>query len=355
MTTGNVTDMVDVRPRGSSLMASLVDEFDWSSTPLGPRAKWPAELQTLVRHILQSGFPSAIVWGEGLVTIYNDAFRPILGNKPEALGRSFADVWSEAWDKIEPIVDRVFAGDSTYVEDFPLTINRTGSPEEAWFTFCYSPLRLSDGTVAGFMDTVIESTATVRARSDLALLNQELSHRLKNTLSIVQSIAMQTLKDVDPPDAVRAFRDRIQALAKAQDVLLNGGWSSVPLKEIATQALAPLDGLSQIAINGPSIALGSRSTVMLSLVLHELATNAAKYGALSVPDGCVDLTWSLNGESLGLKWRERDGPQVMEPKQRGFGSRLIESGFGSGSAVNIHFAETGVEIDILVPAKELLS
>jgi PAS domain-containing protein len=162
-------------------MAKLVNEFAWDSSPLGPRVDWPAELQTFVRHILESGFPAAIVWGEGLVTIYNDAFRPILGNKPEALGRSFADVWAEAWDKIGPIADRAFAGSATYIEDFPLVINRLGEPEQAWFTFCYSPLRLSDGTVAGMMDTVVETTATVRGRSDLALLNQELGHRLKNT------------------------------------------------------------------------------------------------------------------------------------------------------------------------------
>ena len=167
-------------------MAKLIEEFDWSSTPLGPRAGWPPELQTFVRHILESGFPAAIVWGDGLTTIYNDAFRPILGDKPEALGRSFAEIWSEAWDKIGPIADRAFEGQSTYIEDYPLTINRLGEPEQAWFTFCYSPLRIGDGTVAGMMDTVIETTATVRARSDLALVNHELSHRLKNTLAIVQ-------------------------------------------------------------------------------------------------------------------------------------------------------------------------
>ena len=155
----------------SGAMAEKVDQFDWSSTQLGPRSDWPAELQTFVRHILESGFPAAMVWGEGLVTIYNDAFRPILGDKAEALGRSFADVWAEAWDDIRPIADRAFAGQSTYIEDFPLVINRTGEPEQAWFTFCYSPLRLGDQTVAGFMDTVVETTSTVRARADLALVN----------------------------------------------------------------------------------------------------------------------------------------------------------------------------------------
>jgi two-component sensor histidine kinase len=336
-------------------MAALVDRFDWSSTPLGARADWPRELQTIVRHVLETRFPAAIVWGPGLVTIYNDAFRPILGNKPQALGRSFAEIWAEAWDQIGPIAERAFAGSATYIEDFPLVINRLGQPEQAWFTFCYSPLRLSDGTIAGMMDTVIETTATVRARTDLALVNQELSHRLKNTLALVQSIATQTLRSVEPQAAVGAFSDRIQALGRAHNVLLSEGWSSVPIDQVARQTLEPLDGLSQIAISGPAVDIGSRATLTLSLVLHELATNAAKYGALSVPDGRVELSWTVQDDLLRLGWRERDGPQVQAPLHRGFGSRLIERGFGPSSRVSREFLATGVEIEILVPMQELSS
>ena len=336
-------------------MAERVDAFDWSATALGPRAGWPPELETFVRNILESGFPAAIVWGKDLVTIYNDAFRPILGSKPEALGRSFAEVWAEAWDNIAPIADRAFAGSATYIEDFPLIINRLGEPEQAWFTFCYSPLRLGDGTVGGMMDTVIETTATVRARADLAVVNQELNHRLKNTLALVQSIAMQTLRSVEPQEAVSAFQDRLRALGKAHDVLLSEGWSSVPLREVASQTLAPLDGLSQISIAGPDVDIGSRATLTLSLVLHELATNAAKYGALSVPDGCIDLSWTVQESVLHLVWRERDGPHVEAPAHKGFGSRLIERGFGPNSEVRKQYLATGLEMDIFVPTQELLS
>src|SRR4051812_12514575 len=81
-------------------MARLVRDFDWAATPLGPRSDWPVELKTAVSLVLESTFPKAVVWGPELVTIYNDAFRPILGAKPEALGRSFAEVWSEVWDEV---------------------------------------------------------------------------------------------------------------------------------------------------------------------------------------------------------------------------------------------------------------
>jgi two-component sensor histidine kinase len=264
-------------------------------------------------------------------------------------------VWSEAWANIGPIAARAFAGDATYIEDFPLLINRLGEPEQAWFTFCYSPLRLSDGTVAGMMDTVVETTATVRSRTDLALVNQELSHRLKNTLALVQSIAMQTLRAVEPQEAVGAFRERVQALGKAHDVLLSEGWSSVALHEVARHTLEPLDGLSQITINGPPINIGSHATLTLSLILHELATNAAKYGALSVPEGSVDFSWTVENDWLRMQWRERDGPQVEAPSRSGFGSRLIERGFGPACQVSRQFLHSGLEMAILVPTLELAS
>lgn len=355
MAMGDLIEPTGLHAPASPRMAQLVDDFDWNSTPLGPRSEWPAELQTFVRHILESSFPAAIVWGEGLVTIYNDGFKPILGKKPEALGRSFANVWAEAWGDIGPLVDRAFAGEATYIEDFPLVINRMGEPEQAWFTFCYSPIRLSDGSVGGFIDTVVETTSTVRARADLSVVNQELSHRLKNTLALVQSIATQTLKNVEPKEAVGAFRERIVALGKAHDVLLAEGWSPVPLGQVARQTLEPLDGLSQISIEGPPISIGSRATLTLSLVLHELATNAAKYGALSVPDGCVDLHWTVQDKALQLHWRERDGPHVQAPTHSGFGSRLIERGFGPSSKVSRRFDSSGFEMEIIVPTQELLS
>jgi two-component sensor histidine kinase/PAS domain-containing protein len=335
-------------------MAKRVEDHDWSSTPLGPRASWSPELQTFVRHILESHFPAAIVWGKNLVTIYNDAFRTILGDKPEALGRSFAEVWAEAWSEIGPIANRALSGHATYVEDFPLLIDRKGALEQAWFTFCYSPLRLGDGTVAGFMDTVIETSATVRARAGLAMANQELSHRLKNTLAIVQSIAMQTLKAVEPRSAVEAFEERIAALGRAHDVLLRGEWSSVAFHQLARETLQPIDGLGQVSISGPDIEIGSAGTLTLSLVLHELATNASKYGALTIPSGRVDLKWAVEDDNvLRLLWREHDGPSVRAPTHQGFGSRLIDRCFGSRSKVHRRFLETGLETEIIVPLHEL--
>ena len=131
--------------------------------------------------------------------------------------------------EIGPIAKRAYNGEATYIDDFPLVVDRFGKPEQAWFTFCYSPLRLSDGTVAGMMTAIVETTKTVRTRGDLDLLNNELGHRLKNTLALVQAIAEQTLADVPQREPIDAFRDRLRALGHAHDVLLRQSWASASL------------------------------------------------------------------------------------------------------------------------------
>ncbi|QHF44710.1 hybrid sensor histidine kinase/response regulator [Pseudomonas sp. S35] len=157
--------------QSSSDMAERVREHDWASTPLGPLEHWPDVLKTTVALCFASSFPQAIVWGPQLITLYNDAFIPILGNKAYALGRPFNEIWSEVWEDISPISDAAFQGHATYIENFPLVIERGHSREQAYFTFCYSPIRDPDGKVVGILDTVSETTATVFLARRLAVLD----------------------------------------------------------------------------------------------------------------------------------------------------------------------------------------
>ncbi|KTC44483.1 diguanylate cyclase, partial [Pseudomonas fluorescens ABAC62] len=157
--------------QSGSDMAERVRQHDWANTPLGPPEQWPDVLKTTVALCLASSFPQAIVWGPQLITIYNDAFTPILGSKPYALGRPFSDIWREAWDDISPIADAAFQGHATYIENFPLVIERGQTPEQAYFTFCYSPIRDPQGKVVGLLDTVTETTATVFLTRRLAVLD----------------------------------------------------------------------------------------------------------------------------------------------------------------------------------------
>lgn len=152
-------------------MAAQVRRYDWASTSIGPLEQWPDVLKTTVALSLASHFPKAIVWGPDLITLYNDAFMAILGNKPDALGRRFDEIWQEAWSEIGPIVQGAFDGQATYIENFPLVVERGGGPEQAYFTFCYSPIRDQYGNVVGMLDTVTETTSTVFMTQRLAVLD----------------------------------------------------------------------------------------------------------------------------------------------------------------------------------------
>lgn len=330
------------------MMVEAIRAFDWSTTPLGPMAQWSIELRTAVSLMLESGFPKALVWGPGLVTLYNDAFRPILGDKPEALGRSFREVWAEVWDSIGPIADRAFAGEATFIENYRLEIERYGRRETAWFTFSYSPVRLADGRVGGLMDTVVETTAAMRTQIESEVLREELAHRLKNTLAMVQAIASRTFSDAQEKEA---FQARLTALAEAHDVLQCQHWSAVSMRA-TVDALLALHG-RRFDIAGPDVQLGAKATVGLSLVLHELATNAIKYGALSVPQGRVSLHWDIQADELAMCWRESGGPAVAAPTRQGFGSRLIDMGLLGTGHVERRYPVAGVEVELRVPLNEL--
>ncbi len=157
--------------QSSSDMAERVRQHDWASTPLGPLEQWPDVLKTTVALCFASSFPQSIVWGPQLTMLYNDAFIPILGDKPYTLGRPFSEVWHEVWDQISPIAKAAFEGHATYIENFPLLIERGAGPEQAYFTFCYSPIRDPQGKVVGMLDTVTETTATVFLARRLAVLD----------------------------------------------------------------------------------------------------------------------------------------------------------------------------------------
>ncbi|WP_434577804.1 response regulator [Pseudomonas sp. Z5-35] len=152
-------------------MAVRVRRHPWEGTPLGAPGQWPDVLKTTVALSLASHFPQAIIWGPELVTLYNDAFLPILGSKPDALGRRFDEVWQEAWSEIAPIMQAAFEGQATFIENFPLVIERGGGPERAYFTFCYSPIRDQFGKIVGVLDTVTETTSTVFMTQRLAVLD----------------------------------------------------------------------------------------------------------------------------------------------------------------------------------------
>ena len=151
-------------PASGGACAELLRAIDWSSHPLGDPAAWPEPLKAAVRITLSSKFPMMVHWGSDLITFYNDAYAPSLGDKhPGHLGQPARDWWAEMWDQLTPIFDRVLAGETVHVEDACYTPDRDGAPKEAWFTHCHSPLWDEQGAVAGIFLVVTETTARVLA------------------------------------------------------------------------------------------------------------------------------------------------------------------------------------------------
>lgn len=205
----------------------------------------------------------------------------------------------------------------------------------------------------GVADRTYAALGKIGAEDQQRILNQELSHRLKNTLAIVQAIATQTLKNVSERDAVDAFSARLQALSAAHEVLLNQSWSRARMRAVIEKVLAIHAEPHRIRITGPDVPLGPKAGLSLSLIFHELGTNAVKYGALSSPDGLVDVSWDVHGEgdeaTLTLRWQERQGPAVVEPTRKGFGSRLIRMGIAGTGDVDKRYEPTGLVAVLRAP------
>jgi PAS domain S-box-containing protein len=196
----------------------------------------------------------------------------------------------------------------------------------------YSVFSITDasGAVIGYGTVTRDFRDRKRAENELALMNGELAHRLKNVLAIVQSVCSQTLRTaLDTETANRDLTARLAALGAATDVLTSRSWRSANLQELVERTLAPHAAIGErILINGPQVMLKAEVSVALVLALHELATNAAKYGALSNDSGFVSLTWAVKGvgedAAFSIRWEEQGGPEVLPPTRTGFGTRLIE-------------------------------
>ncbi|QEE38869.1 HWE histidine kinase domain-containing protein [Methylobacterium sp. WL1] len=212
-----------------------------------------------------------------------------------------------------------------------------------WIAIAGEAIRDPAGKVVGAVVAVSDIEARKRAEADQNLLNSELSHRLKNTLALVQAIAAQTLRNAPDIDTAReALAARLVALGKAHDILLAGHLAGRPeaasVAAVVTGSLAlHQDDPGRFGFDGPDLLIGPAAALSLALMLHELATNAAKYGALSTQTGRVDVGWDTAPDTAGdpvftLVWRESGGPPVALLTRRGFGSRLIERGLAGRSA-----------------------
>ncbi|MBY5460457.1 PAS domain S-box protein [Rhizobium leguminosarum] len=262
-----------------------------------------------------------------MVTDWNNGAEKLYGySSSEILGRSVTVlIPDDRVDEEARIIARIKAGERIETHE---TIRRHKSGKLLDVSLTVSPIYGADGRIVGASKIARDITARKEAERVQEVLTGELNHRVKNILATVAAIARQTFAGAQDLDAGRAaFDARLQSLARAHDLLTHGNWEAASLRRVVSEALSayPTDRLD---IDGPEISVSPKAVVAIALIVHELATNAAKYGALSAEAGKVSVSWKLEGQPdryLILLWSESGGPSVARPSRRGFGSRLIDA------------------------------
>ncbi|MDZ3836069.1 MAG: HWE histidine kinase domain-containing protein [Rhodospirillales bacterium] len=266
---------------------------------------------------------------QGRFQACNPAYAAMLGYSEDELRNTVSFELIHPDDREDNLarIKRLLAGEVPSFEILNRYVAKDGAA--IWVHKHVSLLRGASGRFTHIIGLVTDMTERKRAEEHRQLLVNELNHRVKNTLAVVQAIAQQTFRAAEAPgDLVTAFQNRLAALAAAHNLLSRLNWQQASLEELARETTAAsFAEAARIRMAGPYVVLPPKKAVTLAMALHELCTNAMKYGALSVPAGRVELTWeATQGErpAIRLRWHESGGPPVVAPEHEGFGSRIIE-------------------------------
>ena len=237
--------------------------------------------------------------------------------------------------------------------DTQYRIRRPSGGEIRWIDRRGTVERDSRGRLLRERGVVQDITERKRVEAGQLVLNQELSHRIKNTLAMVDAIALQTLRHVADHGSVEAFSRRILALGKAHDVLLAQSMTGAGIRPTIEGVVELVVDPRRVILDGPDIDINAKSALSFSLLIHELATNATKHGALSRQGGRVFVDWNIESDAKGpqlvLVWREEGGPAVTLPQRHGFGSRLIQSGLAGTGQADIRYQHEGLQARFRAP------
>lgn len=346
---GNATPLRDKEGAPYGAVATFVDITQRKQMEEALRAR-EAELEIIVN---RTPFMLTRCTRDLRYGIVSQAYARLTGRAPEELvGKPIVAILGQTGMRtIRPYIDRVLEG------------NRVEFEEEVHFEgigtrflhAVYTPERDERGGVTGWIASILDVTERKRAEMQRDLLVAELSHRVKNTLATVVSIARQSFaKNPNVEDARRSFDARILALAQTHTRLAESSWSGVLFETLLLDEFEPYrrDDGGNVHLSGPTIALSPVCILTLGMAIHELATNAAKYGALSTKEGVVDVVWDMDlRDRLRIRWAERGGPPVQQPKRVGFGRQLLERATAAGlrGGVDLNFAPAGLTCTITIP------
>lgn len=289
---------------------------------------------------------------------YVHVINPPPGTQEEHfIGKTDAEIF-EAEDqlKLVPVKQQVIeTGESRSLE---IDVGVDGT--EKTYNVRLDPARNAEGDVIGVLGTAVDLTYKRENERQMHLVMRELTHRSKNLLAVIQAMARQTAARSDSPETfVETFSARLQAMAASHDLLVSQSWYGADLKELVCAHLAQsIDPASaQIEIDGEPLSISTDAAQNLGLALHELTTNAAKYGALSVIDGTLRVSWRVEAGQVTFNWEEAGGPEVTPPERNGFGRLLLEQLVGTSldGTVSIDFRKEGVRCEIVFPAAQLVS
>jgi two-component sensor histidine kinase len=317
-----------------------------------------AEMRGLRDLFMQAPGFMAVLMGPDLVYAQaNHAYlqlighRPVVGRRlsdalPEVVDQGFADLLLEVMRSKTPHIGRATSVMLQRKPGLPL--------EERFVDFIFQPIAGPDGASVGVFVEGSDVTDRVQGDRQQKLLLDELNHRVKNTLFTVQAIADQTLRaNTDPASFQKDFQARLMSLSATHNLLTATNWTSADLQEIAQFEFEPF-AQERYRLAGPGTALSPNRALAMGLLFHELATNAAKYGALSGAAGTVEVVWRVQRQGrdarLHIDWVEQGGPPVAEPSRRGFGTRLIERSLGHlGGEATLNYDVAGVRCRISLP------
>jgi two-component sensor histidine kinase len=312
--------------------------------------------QLMDMFIQAPGFVAILYSDEHRVLMLNAACAELLGHR-DVLGKTMAFVMPElvrqgyktAMDKVYQTGIPFQARQAKVVFEHP----DRAEAEARYLDFMFHPLREMDGQITGIFVQGHDVTEVFLADQRQKLMIDELNHRVKNTLATVQSIALQTARThVDAQSFAQAFQARILALSHTHDLLTKSHWEGADLGDVIRHEIAAY-GANRLTLDGAPVALEPPMAVSLGMIFHELATNAAKYGALTPGYGQVEVSWTVeqDGSLLNLLWSEKDGPGAKPPKRRGFGSRLIERNVRHdlSGQVETYFTDAGFRAQFSIP------
>lgn len=290
---------------------------------------------------------------------YTSVSGPLFGRDPaDILGRRDEDLLPRE-SRDGAVAAKRSALESGEAKDCEICVIQAGTMR--WLDLHIEPLR-DGGGIAGLTCAVVDITERKENEAHLRLLMRELTHRSKNLLAVIQSMARQTARHVGSVDRfVDQFSARLQALANSHDLLVQEGWHGASLPELVRLELGPYASRSQaqVVTDGPDLVIKPEAAQSLGLALHELAENAAKYGALSRADGRVALTWrrmpAAEGHGVEMVWAESNGPSVSAPERRGFGTLVIERNLARSldAEVELAFLPDGVRFRVVIPVMQL--